>query len=233
MGRSMLALVLGVTALAAPSGTDAHTVGCPEGQAIRGINFVTHRLVCVSVGAGEIAALEAVVATLQERVTALEAENAGQAAGEVDDLQARTAPLLAGTFASPDGQYVITVANAGITIAGPGVAIGLNANNPGAAPTVEVAATDVSVIAERNTGITSGLATAIDSGSNTIIASALATSVSSGSNTSLASDGNTSLQGSQVRLNGACAGVARVGDFVVPFGPLFRIDTGSSTVLGC
>jgi hypothetical protein len=224
MGRSVLATLLALTAFSAPSAASGHTVGCPEGQAIRGINFVTHRLVCVSVGAEEIAAL-------QGRVAALEAANVLQAAaiaslqGELDQLQAQIAPLLAGTLASPDGQYVVTVANDGITLAGPGARIGLNANNPGAAPTVEVAATDVVVIADRNTGIASGIATSISSDANTSIASGVATSVTSAA--------GTSLQGSPIRLNGGCAGVARVGDFVVQVGPLFQIDTGSPTVLSC
>ena len=182
MGRSALAALLALTAVSAPSAASGHTVGCPEGQAIRGINFATHRLVCVGVGAEEIAAL-------QGRVAALEAANALQAAaiaslqGELDQLQAQIAPLLAGTLASPDGQYVVTVANDGITLAGPGARIGLNANNPGAAPTVEVAATDVVVIADRNTGIASGIATSISSDANTSIASGVATSVTSAAGT--------------------------------------------------
>jgi hypothetical protein len=185
---------------------------------------VTHRLVRVSVGAAEIAAL-------QGRVAALEAENEAQTAviaglqAQVDARQTRLAPLLGGTLASPDGRYVITVANDGIAIVGPGVGIGLNTNNPAATPTVEVAATDVIVIAARNTGIASGVATSISSDANTSIASGVATNVSSAA--------ATSLQGSPVRLNGGCAGVARVGDFVVQVGPLLQIDTGSTTVLGC
>jgi hypothetical protein len=239
MTRSLIAGLLLVTALAIPAGdARAHAVGCPPGQAIRGIDFLTQRL--VSVGAADIAALETAVLVLQGRVTALEAENVAQAAA-IASLQAQLAPLLAGTFASPDGQYVITVANSGITLAGPGVSVALNADNPGATPTVEVAGTDVVVIGDRNVGIASGVATNltsagdtnVDSGLTTNVSSSAATTVISGTSTTVSSAASTSLQGFQVRLNGGCAAVARVDDLVVQLGPLFRIDTGSPTVSSC
>ena len=69
MPRQLAIALVTVLAMLAPSlahadGSFATFVGCPAGQAIRGINFVTRALVCVPVG-GDTTALQA-------RVTALE-----------------------------------------------------------------------------------------------------------------------------------------------------------------
>jgi hypothetical protein len=226
MARASLAALLVVAALTAwVADAGAHTIGCPPGQAIRGINFLTHRLVCVSVGTEEIAAL-------QDRVAALEAQNAAQATV--------IANLLAGMLKSPNDLYSITVGDTGITLAGPDVSIELR-NDPGPVPTVELIAGDVLVNAARNTAIASDVATSVVSGNSTNIASGLDTTVtssrntnvSSGATTNILSSGATILQGSLVQLNGACAQVARVGDLVVPVGPLLVIDSGSTTVFAC
>jgi hypothetical protein len=223
MARQAFAALAVVAALTTwPSDAFAHLIGCPPGQAIRGINLVTHKLVCIGVGASEqVAALEAAVATLQGQVAALEAENAAQAAaiatlqGEVDDLQAQT------TFSSPSGNYFITLADTGITLQGPG-GFGIQlTNDPGSVPTVEVVANDVLVEASRNIALESGLATSVQSQGNTTV-------MSSGQ-TSVTSSGIMSLQGFLLQLNGGCLPVARMGDPIVNG----VIDATTTTVSSC
>jgi hypothetical protein len=257
MARGWIAALLGVATLTTwVSDAGAHTIGCPPGQAVRGINFLTHRLVCVSVGAEAIAALEAAVAALQGQVAALQAENAGQAAaiatlqGEVDHLQART------TLSSPSGDYSITVTDTGIALAGPDVSIQLR--NPGPAAVIELLTTDLLATVARNseivsngaTSITSGTETSVISGTNTNVVSGGQLNVStgthtnlqsggqtnleSGSQTTVVSGGNMNLQGPLILLNGGCARVARVGDSVVSGGGgTLVIESNDSTVRSC
>jgi hypothetical protein len=96
----LVATALVVLALLAPDFADAQGpgfVGCPAGQAIQGINFVTRRLVCTPVG-GDTSALAARVATLEGQVATLDtALSAVQAelAGLQGDLDATTSALAA------------------------------------------------------------------------------------------------------------------------------------------
>ena len=98
--------------------------------------------------ADQVVALQQAVATLQAQVAALH------------------------SLTSPNGQYAVDVADGGILLQGPGVSIQLNAGNPASpAPTVTVTGTDVVVVAERTTHITSDQTTQIKSNVNTSILS--------------------------------------------------------------
>src|SRR5437868_1153983 len=75
--RDIAIALLTVVAMLAPSlahadGPVTTFVGCPVGQAIRGINFVTRALVCQPVG-GDTAALQAQITALQNALTSAQA----------------------------------------------------------------------------------------------------------------------------------------------------------------
>jgi hypothetical protein len=77
MRRQIAAVLVIVAAALAPSlahadGPIPTFVGCPVGQAIRGINFVTRALVCVPVG-GDTAALQAQITALQNALASAQA----------------------------------------------------------------------------------------------------------------------------------------------------------------
>jgi hypothetical protein len=69
MSRQLTIALVTMLAMLGPSlahadGPIPTFVGCPAGQAIRGINFITRALVCVPVG-GDTAALQAQITALQ------------------------------------------------------------------------------------------------------------------------------------------------------------------------
>src|SRR5205085_5001627 len=77
MRRRITAALVMVAAAVIPSfayadGPIPTFVGCPAGQAIQGINFITRSLVCVPVG-GSTAALQAQITALQNALTSAQA----------------------------------------------------------------------------------------------------------------------------------------------------------------
>lgn len=228
-GRGIVGLGLvlaGIGMLATPA--ESHFVGCPAGQAIRGINFLTRTLVCVSLGTEEIGALQTAVAGLKEQVATLQAENAQQA-GAIAALEGQLASLT--TLTSPSGLYSILVTDDGIVLQGPGVSIALNQGDPppGSSPTVTITATTVEVLAGA-LGIVSDVSTTITSGATTTIESGTHTNVSSGATTNMLSGDATNITGAGIALNGGCLPVARAGDPVSSSG---QIGSGSPTVRSC
>src|SRR5207237_2939381 len=68
-------VIVSVTIAASPARAEGPIptfVGCPTGQAIQGINFVTRSLVCVPVG-GSTAALQAQITALQNALASAQA----------------------------------------------------------------------------------------------------------------------------------------------------------------
>ena len=107
-------------------------------------------------------------------------------------LQARVAGLR--SLTSPNGQYMIEVADDGIVLQGPGVSIQLDAGSPAnPTPTVTITGTDVDVIADLNTSVKSGSSTTIDSGVDSTIKSSGTIHVQG--------SGAVTIQGSTVTIN--------------------------------
>jgi hypothetical protein len=235
MARGLFTALLVIAALTASVGdASAHLIGCPAGQAIRGIDLVTQRLVCVSVSSDQVAALQSDVAALQGQVAALQGENAAQAAvianlqGEVDQLQTQT------VFTSPNGAYSITVANTGIRLVGPGLSLELR-NDVGPLPIIELTAgADVLLSTGRHTVIGSGSDTVIASGRDLLVTSGRSVDVASSADMSLSADQTMTLQGATaIQLNGSCGPVARGGDTVALDGTLLKIVPNGSNVRSC
>lgn len=129
-----------------------------------------------------------------------------------------------GTFTSPNGEYSISVANDGITLAhGTDASIRLTGSN------ITVESGDaLQVDAGGDVTMDAGGAFATQSGTNTTLESGNALTLQSASSATVQTTGSLSLAASQIRLNagGACPAAARAGDTVIAG----SIVTGSTTV---
>ena len=132
-----------------------------------------------------------------------------------------------GTFTSPNGQYSITVADAGIALHTPDSSIRLDA----ARIRVETMGADEIVVrGGSNVTVESGLGLDLRSGAGTTVRSSAAFQLESGAGASFESGGVMQLQAPLVRVNAvaSCSPAARLGDAVNP--ATNTIVTGSSIV---
>lgn len=116
-------------------------------------------------------------------------------------------PAPAGTITSPNGQYSLSVTDAGIIFQGPAGVIRMDGDG------IEVVSTgmgEVLVQADRGLMLRSTSASV-----------------------QLQSPFQIGLTGGTVLLNGSCSGIARIGDTVTVAGAQGTITNGSPTVLGC
>ncbi len=160
-----------------------------------------------------------------------------------------------GTFTSPNGQYSISVTDAGINITGTAGAHILLHNNDLSVRTgtltvdadtdIQVrggiglsmqAGLDITVRASRNLAVQAGANTSIDSGATTSIGGNV-TKVNGASQTNI-NGGITTIQGGVITLNGGggCQPAARLGDLVIgvavgnPGAVTSNVAGGSATV---
>jgi hypothetical protein len=133
----------------------------------------------------------------------------------------------AGTFTSPNGQYSITVADAGIALLSPDSSIRLE---PTRISVETTGADDIVVRGGSAVTVESGSGLELRSGAGTTVRSSAALLLESGAGASFESGGVMQLQAPLVRLNAvaSCSPAARLGDAVNP--ATSSIVTGSSVV---
>lgn len=127
-----------------------------------------------------------------------------------------------GTFTSPNGQYSISVTDAGVTVASPDSSI-------------RVGATDIRIesLGSDDIEVRSGSDLDFLSGASLELRGGTTVRVESGSNASVQAAGSLNLRGNGVNIGGGpCSPAARIGDLVTnpPDGVPGSIFTGSTTV---